>query len=178
MFIRLMTTRRFAPLFWCQFISAFNSNFLKNSLAFLVLFTPSITDPGPLFYLIGAAFIAPFFLLSGLGGETADRFDKAIVTRWVKLAEIVVGAVAVIGYWFQSIPVLVAALFTFGVLATLFGPIKYGILPDHLSSEELPSGNALVAGATFLAILLATIGGGLVARKGDDPAVFGAGLML
>src|SRR3979411_2663943 len=98
MFWSLMTTRRFAPLFWCQFFSAFNDNFLKNSLVFLILFTPSITDSGSLITLTAAVFIGPFFFLSGLGGEMADRFDKSIVAKWVKLAEIAVAAVGVVGY--------------------------------------------------------------------------------
>src|SRR5882762_3594683 len=148
MFWSLMTTRRFAPLFWCQFFSAFNDNFLKNSLVFLILFTPSITDSGSLITLTAAVFIGPFFFLSGLGGEMADRFDKSVVARRIKLAEIAVAAIAVTGYWFASVPIMFVALFMFGTIATLFGPIKYGILPDHLHPEELPASNALIEGAT------------------------------
>ena len=59
-------------------------------------------------------------------------------------------------------------MFLFGIIATLFGPIKYGILPDHLKQEELPAGNALVEGATFMAILLGTIVGGLAAKEGES----------
>src|SRR5467141_406620 len=172
MFWSLMTTRRFAPLFWCQFFSAFNDNFLKNSLVFLILFTPSITDSGSLITLTAAVFIGPFFFLSGLGGEMADRFDKAIVAQRIKFAEIAVAAVAVVGFWFHSIPILFAALFMFGVIAALFGPIKYGILPDHLKREELPAGNALVEAATFMAILLGTIVASFTARDGGSPVAF------
>src|SRR4051812_33374686 len=159
MFTSLMTTRRFAPLFWCQFFSAFNDNFLKNSLVFLILFAPAGTDTGPLIQLTAAVFIAPYFFLSGLGGEMADRFDKSIVAQHIKLVEIAVAALAVTGYWLHSIPVMFVALFLFGVIGTLFGPIKYGILPDHLAPVEVPSGNALVEGATFIAILAGTIVG-------------------
>ena len=78
----LMTSRRFAPLFWCQFFSAFNDNFLKNALVFLILFAPASTKHGEaLITLTAAVFIGPFFFLSGLGGQMADRFDKAIVAR-------------------------------------------------------------------------------------------------
>src|SRR5204862_2957837 len=122
----LMTSRRFAPLFWCQFFSAFNDNFLKNALVFLILFAPGVGNRGALITLTAAVFIGPFFFLSGLGGQLADRFDKAIVARRVKLVEIAVAAVAVTGYWFSSIPIMFAALLMFGVIATLFGPIKYG----------------------------------------------------
>ncbi|HVY58066.1 MAG TPA: acyl-[ACP]--phospholipid O-acyltransferase [Xanthobacteraceae bacterium] len=178
MFATLMTTRRFAPLFWCQFFSAFNDNFLKNSLVFLILFKLSGADSEALISLAGAIFIFPFFVLSALGGQVADRFDKSIVAERLKLAEIAVAGLAVVGFSLHSIPVLFAALFLFGVISALFGPIKYGILPDHLVEAELPAGNALVEGATFIAILVGTIVGGLAAKGGGDPASFGAMMMV
>jgi acyl-[acyl-carrier-protein]-phospholipid O-acyltransferase/long-chain-fatty-acid--[acyl-carrier-protein] ligase len=167
----LMTSRRFAPLFWCQFFSAFNDNFLKNALIFLILFRIGGPDAEAMITLAGAVFIAPFFLLSGLGGQIADRFDKALVAQRLKLTEIGATLLAASGFALQSLPTLFTALFLFGVLAALFGPIKYGILPDHLARDELPAGNALVEGATFLAILLGTIAGGLASR-GADPFIF------
>ncbi|MGB9369787.1 MAG: acyl-[ACP]--phospholipid O-acyltransferase [Xanthobacteraceae bacterium] len=174
----LMRSRRFAPLFWCQFFSAFNDNFLKNALVFLILFAPGVTSREALITLTAAVFIGPFFFLSGLGGQLADRFDKSIMARHVKLAEIAVSALGVVGFWLHSIPVMFVTLLLFGVIATLFGPIKYGILPDHLKKEELPAGNALVEGATFMAILLGTIVGGLAAKEGNHPALFGAMIMV
>jgi acyl-[acyl-carrier-protein]-phospholipid O-acyltransferase/long-chain-fatty-acid--[acyl-carrier-protein] ligase len=177
MFSHLMTTRRFAPLFWCQFFSAFNDNFLKNSLVFLILYRMTGSNSEALITLAGATLILPFFLLSALGGEIADRYDKAVVARWLKLVEIAVALFAILGFWLHSLPLLFVALFLVGVIAALFGPIKYGILPDHLAQAELPAGNALVEGATFLAILLGTIVGGLAAKDGGDPASFG-GLMM
>ncbi|HEX8663808.1 MAG TPA: acyl-[ACP]--phospholipid O-acyltransferase [Beijerinckiaceae bacterium] len=173
----LMTSRRFAPLFWCQFFSAFNDNFLKNALVFLILFKVAGSHAEALVTLAGAVFIAPFFLLSGLGGEMADRYDMAVVARRLKLAEIGAAGLSVLGFWLHSLPVLFMALFAFGVIAALFGPIKYGILPVHLRREELPAGNALVEGATFIAILIGTIAGGYAARDGGDPASFG-GLVI
>ncbi len=184
---RLMTSRRFAPLFWAQFFSAFNDNLLKNGLAFLILFAPFIGEGSRsmLLQLTAAVFIAPFFFLSGLGGQMADRFDKAIVARRIKLAEIAVATIAVSGFWLHGtkgmetagLVVLFAALFMFGVVSTLFGPVKYGILPDHLKREELPAGNALVEGATFVAILLGLIVGGLVVGPGNHPLAVGAIIM-
>ena len=129
---------------------------------------------GALVTLAAAVFIAPYFFLSALGGEIADRFDKAIVAQRIKLAEIGVAMIAVLGFALHSIPILFFALFLFGVIASLFGPIKYGILPDHLQRSELPAGNALVEGATFIAILLGTIVGGIAAKDGGDPARFAA----
>jgi acyl-[acyl-carrier-protein]-phospholipid O-acyltransferase/long-chain-fatty-acid--[acyl-carrier-protein] ligase len=168
----LLLSRRFAPLFWCQFFAAFNDNFLKTALVFLVLFRAGGADAGALITLASAIFIAPFFFLSGLAGELADRYDKARVAQWVKFVEMFVAALAVLGYVRQSLLLLFAALAGFGVLATLFGPIKYGILPDHLRREQLPAGNALIEGATFIAILAGTIVGGLASRDGGDAAIF------
>jgi len=169
----LLLSRRFAPLFWCQFFSAFNDNFLKTALVFLILFGNGGGEA--LITLASAVFIAPYFFLSALGGELADRFDKGRVARSLKLIEIGVCCVAIAGFLLHSVPVLFVALFGFGVLAALFGPLKYGILPDQLSRTELPAGNALVEGATFIAILTGTIAGGIAGKGG---AVVIAGLLL
>ena len=177
MALNLLTTRRFAPLFWCQFFSAFNDNFLKNALVFLILYRWAVPGSGSLITLAGAIFIFPFFILSALGGEVADRFDKALVARRLKFAELGVAALAIVGFWSDSPILLFAALFLIGVIAALFGPIKYGILPDHLAESELPSGNALVEGATFMAILIGTMVAGFAASDGGDPAAF-SGLMI
>ncbi|MEA2987490.1 MAG: acyl-[acyl-carrier-protein]-phospholipid O-acyltransferase [Alphaproteobacteria bacterium] len=168
----LLLTRRFAPLFWCQFFSAFSDNFLKNALVFLILFKIGGSSAESLITLAAAVFIAPYFFLSALGGEIADRYDKALIAQRLKLGEIGVSLIAVTGFALHSVPILFVALFLFGVVASLFGPIKYGILPDHLQRSELPAGNALVEGATFIAILLGTIVGGLAAKDGGDPMYF------
>jgi MFS family permease len=170
----LLLSRRFAPLFWCQFFAAFNDNFLKTALVFVILFHSSAGDAETLVTFASAVFIAPYFILSALGGEIADRYDKARVAQWLKFVEIFAAAVAVWGYTRSSLPLLFVSLFGFGVLASLFGPIKYGILPDHLKREDLPAGNALVEGATFVAILLGTIVGGLAARGEGAIAPFAA----
>ena len=169
----LLFSRRFLPLFACQFFSAFNDNFLKTALVFLILFGAA-QDSSALITLASAIFIAPFFFLSGLGGELADRHDKARVAQWLKFAEIGIALLAVAGFVTRSIPILFIALAGFGVIAALFGPIKYGILPDHLRREQLPSANALIEGATFIAILTGTITGGLTAKGGGDVVAISA----
>ena len=163
-----LVSKRFAPLFWCQFFAAFNDNFLKTSLVFLILFGTDLTasEAAALITLASAIFIAPYFILSGLGGELADRYDKARVAQWLKFAEILIALIAVAGYTRQSIPLLFVALLGFGLIAALFGPLKYGILPDHLERERLPAANALIEGATFIAILTGTIVGGIAAQGG------------
>lgn len=173
----LMISRRFAPLFWTQFLSAFNDNFLKNTLVLLILFKLAADEAASLVTLAGAIFIAPWLFLSALGGEIADRFDKALVARRLKLVEIGAAALAVAGIGLSSIPVLMAALFLFGTIAALFGPIKYGILPDHLERRELPKANAWIEAATFAAILTGTIAGGLASVEDASVLVFGPAMM-
>ena len=162
----LLASRRFAPLFLRQFFAAFNDNFVKNALVLLIL--ARMAEGGAsLVTLAGSAFIAPYFLLSAIGGEIADKYDKARVTRWLSVAEVVVASLSAAGFLFASLPTLFSALILFGVTGALFGPIKYGILPDHLTCEELPAGNALVESATFFAILAGTIAGGAALHAGD-----------
>jgi acyl-[acyl-carrier-protein]-phospholipid O-acyltransferase/long-chain-fatty-acid--[acyl-carrier-protein] ligase len=168
----LLLSKRFAPLFWCQFFAAFNDNFLKTALVFTILFHSGARNSEALITLASAVFIAPYFFLSALGGQVADRYDKARVAQRLKFIEILIAALAAWAYVRSSLPLLFTALFGFGILAALFGPIKYGILPDHLRREELPAGNALVEGATFVAILLGTIVGGLAARDSGDARLF------
>jgi acyl-[acyl-carrier-protein]-phospholipid O-acyltransferase/long-chain-fatty-acid--[acyl-carrier-protein] ligase len=173
----LLLSRRFAPLFWCQFFAAFNDNFLKTALVFVILFHSDARNAEALITFASAVFIAPYFFLSASGGELADRYDKARVAQWLKFLEIFIAGLALWGYARSSLPLLFVSLFGFGVLAALFGPIKYGILPDHLKREDLPAGNALVEGATFIAILLGTIAGGLAAR-GEGAATTFAALVM
>jgi acyl-[acyl-carrier-protein]-phospholipid O-acyltransferase/long-chain-fatty-acid--[acyl-carrier-protein] ligase len=173
----LMTSKRFAPLFWTQFLSAFNDNFLKNALVFLIPFSVAEGGAASLITLCAVIFIAPFLFLSALGGEIADKFDKALIARRLKFAEIGAASLAVAGMAMSSIPILMAALFLFGVIAAMFGPIKYGILPDHLHSRELPRANAWIEGATFAAIVLGTVAGGLIAPGAPGVLIFGP-LML
>ena len=176
MFKQLLTTRRFAPLFVAQFCSALNDNFLKNALGMLILFGFSAeavkhdaSNAPLLITLSGIIFIAPFMLLSALGGEIADKYDKARVAERIKFYEIPIACLAALGFYFHSIPILFVALAGFGIVGALFGPVKYGILPEKLSMEELSAGNALVEGATFLAILIGTIAGGVVVAEFKSP---------
>ena len=157
----LLSSRRFAPLFWSQFCSALNDNVLKNALVIMLLYGVATEEGAPLVTLAGAVFIFPFFVLSALGGELADKYVKMTVARRLKFAEIFAACFAAAGFYMHSIPLLFVALALFGIMAALFGPVKYAVLPDQLQVSELATGNALVEGATFMAILIGTIAGGL-----------------
>jgi acyl-[acyl-carrier-protein]-phospholipid O-acyltransferase/long-chain-fatty-acid--[acyl-carrier-protein] ligase len=166
--ISLLLSRRFGPLWVTQFLSAFNDNALKNALVLMLAYRPELARglPAPMLIpLAGALFILPFFLGSATAGELADAHDKAKIVRIVKLTEIAVMAIAAAAVLTESVWTLLALLFVMGIEATFFGPLKYAILPDVLRFDELLAGNALVEAGTFLAILIGTIAGMLIATS-------------
>jgi len=175
----LLRQRRFAPFFWTQFLGAGNDNIFKNALVIFVAFQAvgmTTMDPNTLVNLAGAVFIAPFMLLSATGGQLADKFEKSRLIRAIKLFEIAIMVVGLAGFWLRDLALVFAALALLGVHSTLFGPVKYAILPQHLKPDELIGGNGLVEMGTFVAILLGTIAGGLVVAAGPHGPV-AAGLL-
>ncbi|QQE88913.1 MFS transporter [Azotobacter chroococcum] len=164
--LSLLRTRRFGPLFVTQFLGAFNDNLFKNALVVLLTFQTTqwtSLSPGLLANLAAGLFILPFFLFSASAGQLADKYDKALLARWVKLLEILIVLLAGAGFWLHSLEILLASLFLLGLQSTLFGPVKYAILPQHLGEAELVGGNALIEAGTFVAILVGTLSGGLLA---------------
>ncbi len=161
----LLRERRFAPFFWTQFFGAANDNVFKNAFVVFVTFEAAASmqlDASTIVNLIGAVFIAPFMLFSASAGQLADKLEKSRLIRWIKVFEIAIMAIGAIGFWQQSVALLFTALALLGIHSTLFGPVKYAILPQHLRIEELTGGNGLVEMGTFVAILLGTIAGGLI----------------
>ena len=161
----LLQSRRFLPLFVTQFLGAFNDNAFKNAFLFLVTYgvAAEIGIEGPIFVALAAGvFILPFFLFSATAGQLADKLEKARLIRIVKFFEIVFMALAAYGYATNDMYLLMGVLFCMGAQSTFFGPLKYGILPDHLAEEQLIGANALIEAGTFLAILLGTIAGGML----------------
>jgi len=173
----LLRERRFAPFFWTQFLGAGNDNIYKNALIIFVAFEAAqmtSLDANALVNLAGAVFIAPFMLFSASAGQLADKYEKSRLIRWIKILEIVIMAIGLAGFWQRDLTLLFTALALMGVHSTLFGPVKYAILPQNLSSEELVGGNGLVEMGTFVAILLGTIAGGLlVAIHPNGPVIAG-----
>ena len=166
----LLGTRRLLPLFVAQFLGAFNDNVFKQAL--IILFTygallGTAANIGIFVNLAAGLLILPFVLFSATAGTLADKFEKARLIRIVKLGEIGTVAVAGVALYLQSVPVLLFALFLFGVQSTFFGPLKYAILPQHLAPTELVGGNGMIQMGTLVAILVGTNVGGFVAAQGD-----------
>jgi len=161
---KLLSSRRFLPLFFTQFLDAFNDNVFKNALVILITYTTAENaglNPQIMVTLAAGIYILPFFLFSAPAGQLADKWDKARLIQYVKFAELVLLGGAAIGFYLDSVLLLIILLFLMGIQSTFFGPLKYSILPDQLHQDELISGNALIGAGTFIAILIGTIMGGL-----------------
>lgn len=165
----LLGTRRFGPFFWTQTLGAFNDNVFKNALVILVSFGIAGLSQDQINLYVNLAaglFILPFFLFSATAGQLAEKHEKSRLIRWIKLAEIGIMLLGVVGLYLGHVPFLLAVLFLMGAQAAVFGPVKYSILPQALHPSELITGNAWVEAATFLAILLGTmLGGWLIAQS-------------
>lgn len=177
----LLTQRRFLPYFITQFFGAFNDNIFKNVLLLLVAFAGSGALPisSDLFINLAAGlFILPFFLFSASAGVLADKYEKSWFIRRVKLLEIAIMCIGAIGFITESYSVLLLILFLMGTQSAFFGPVKYALLPQQLKSNELVPGNALVETGTFLAILLGTLGAGMIASADNARHIAAAAVIL
>ena len=158
-----LARRHFLPLFITQFLGAFNDNVFKNALVILITFQAASCGDSPILVTVAAGlFIVPFFLFSATAGQFADKIDKARMIRLIKLGEIVIMLVGALGFFLSSVELLMVVLFAMGAQSAFFGPVKYGILPQHLGEDALMGANALIQGSTFVAILVGTIAGGLL----------------
>src|SRR6185369_3601431 len=174
---RLLGQRRFLPFFGAQALGAFNDNVYRNVLVILITFGGTISTsmkPEVLTNLAGGLFILPYLLFSGLAGQLADRFDKSRVVQAVKATEILIMALAGIGLASGNLTILMSALFMLGMHSTFFAPAKYGLLPQILQPSELIGGNAMLEMGTFLAILLGTLAGGVLAASHGTGTIVGA----
>ncbi|MDF2153595.1 MFS transporter [Vibrio sp. CAU 1672] len=177
----LLTQRKFLPYFVTQFFGAFNDNIFKNVLLLFVAFAGAGALPvsSNLFINLAAGlFILPFFLFSASAGVLADKYEKSWFIRKVKLFEIGIMLLGAVGFMTESYGILLLLLFLMGTQSAFFGPVKYALLPQQLSEEELVPGNALVEAGTFIAILLGTIGAGMIASAANAKYVAAASVVI
>jgi 1-acyl-sn-glycerol-3-phosphate acyltransferase len=165
----LLTQRRFGPFFWTQFLGAFNDNLFKTALMVALTFDAlswTTLPPAILNNLIPGLFILPYVVFSATAGQIADKVEKGRLARWVKLLEIGIMALAGIGWMTHTLWLLIAAVAGMGVHSTLFGPVKYAYLPQHLKPDELVGGNGVIEMGTFVGILLGEVMGAVLAGHG------------
>lgn len=173
----LLLSRRFLPLFVTQFLGAFNDNVFKNALVFLITYKIALEqglNAQIIVVMAGGIFILPFFLFSAIAGQLADKLEKSRLIRVIKFVEILLMGLASVGFYTEDVTYLLIALFFMGSQSAFFGPLKYGILPDHLRQDELIGGNALIETGTFLSIILGLIVGGMLVLADLGPTVISA----
>jgi 1-acyl-sn-glycerol-3-phosphate acyltransferase len=177
----LLRQRRFAPLFWTQFLGAANDNVFKFAFTLFATYHAAqwgVADGATAGFVIGAIFIIPFLLFSATSGQLADKFERSRLMRFVKDLEIAIMLIAAVGFIQHSSIVLYCCVFLMGLHSTLFGPVKYAYLPQHLKDVELTGGNGLVEMGTFVAILLGTMAGGILVKVGDSAVYWVAGACI
>lgn len=159
----LLKQRRFLPYFVVQLLGAFNDNVFRQAIIGLLGYMAIDADDKALYtQLAPAIFILPYFLFSATAGQIAEKLEKARLIRITTAMEIAIMTIAAAGFVTQNMIVLLVALFLTGVQSTLFGPVKYSILPSVLKPEELTGGNGLVEMGTSISILIGMIAGGLI----------------
>jgi 1-acyl-sn-glycerol-3-phosphate acyltransferase len=165
----LLKQRRFAPFFWTQFLGAGNDNLFKFAFTVMITYQLQVSwlPPSMAGLVIGALFILPFLLFSATAGQATDKYDKTRVIRFVKNLEIAIMALAAFGFWTGNVIVLLACVLLMGLHSTIFGPVKFAYLPQHLNERELTGGNGMVEMGTFVAILLGQVAGGLLVAIPD-----------
>ena len=172
----LLRQRRFLPFFLTQSLGAFNDNVYRQAIIGM-LFWLGVSSADKALYanLAPALFILPYFLFSALAGQIAERTEKATLIRITTAMEIAIMSLAAFGFATTNMAVLLVALFLTGVQSTLFGPVKYSMLPAVLQPRELTGGNGLVEMGTALSILLGMVAGGSVFAIAGDHGPWVAG---
>ena len=177
----LLAQRRFAPFFVTQFLGAFNDNIFRNGLIIVITFQGiALLDmnASQLANAAGALFILPFFLFSATAGQLADKYEKSMLMRRIKILEICLMLIATLAFVGHQYGLLFLVLFLMGCQSTLFGPVKYAYLPQQLGTHELIGGNALVESGTYIAIIMGLVVGGLsVALDPDNQYLLSACLL-
>ncbi len=176
----LLKTRRFLPLFLTQFLGALNDNIFKNALVIYIAYSGIVNADNSevMVTLVALIFILPFFLFSALAGQFADKCDRAKIARIVKAIEIFIMTLAVLAFYLHNVYLLYLALFLMGSQSAFFGPVKYAIIPQLMSKDEVVAANGLISGATFIAILVGTVFGGLLILVEDGILIIAALIII
>ena len=178
---KLLTQKRFAPFFFTQFLGAFNDNIFRNGLIILLTFKGIEVlglNASQIANVAGALFILPYFLFSAIAGQIADKYEKSVLIKLIKLLEIILMFTATFVLLTKNYSFLLIILFLMGFQSSLFGPVKYAYIPQKLKLNELIGGNALVESGTYIAIILGLVVGGLAVSHGKENDYLLASLLI
>ncbi|HXI70427.1 MAG TPA: MFS transporter, partial [Verrucomicrobiae bacterium] len=156
---RSESLRGFWALIVTQFQGAFSDNVVKNLVVFVAIFGTGMTLAEKNSYgeAMTMLFSLPFILFSMAGGFLADRCSKRSVMLGVKIFELCIMTLVFAGLWSWNKNLLLASVFLMGTHSAIFGPSKYGSLPELLPEKKLSWGNGLLELGTFTAIILGIV---------------------
>jgi acyl-[acyl-carrier-protein]-phospholipid O-acyltransferase / long-chain-fatty-acid--[acyl-carrier-protein] ligase len=176
---RPVDTRGFWSLIATQFQVSFSDSALKNLVIFLVIASAlPLAERDHLVFLIGVAFSVPFILFSMTGGYFADRYSKRSVAVGVKVFEIGIMLLALVGLAQGSLPVQIGAVCLMGIHSACYGPAKYGILPELLPEKRLSWGNGILEMGTMMAIITGTLAAGQLSEAFAGRQVVSGAILL
>lgn len=170
-------TKGFNALLVTQFLGAVNDNLLKQIFILQVavggVWAAQLGDGGQ--GLVTTLFAFPFLLLSGWSGQFADKHSKQKVSQWVKIAEIPIVGLAALALGLGQFALGMGALLLLGLHSTVFGPAKYGMLPELFPRDLLGRANGVINMFTNIAIIAGiVIGASLSANYPGNTAQIGA----
>src|SRR6476620_7193096 len=158
--------RGFAGLMATQFLGALNEHGLKQLIVFLLIgMGLEQAQRDSLVLQVGVLFAVPYILFSMAGGYLADRFSKRSVTIATKVLEVLVMGLAIAGLASHDLTIEFIAVFLASTQAALFGPAKYGLLPEILPNSKLSWGNGVLELGTFVGVIVGTIAAGVMADR-------------
>jgi len=163
--IKVLFNRAYFPIYISQFLGTFNDNFFRTALATFIMFGAiPLTESGRAFTasILVALFMLPFFLFSAVAGELADKYGKDVIIKLVKVSQLMVAILAIIGFLLHNVWLLLAVLFIMGVLSAVLSPAKFSVLPEILEHEDLVAGNSLIQAGTYISMLFGILCGSLI----------------
>jgi acyl-[acyl-carrier-protein]-phospholipid O-acyltransferase/long-chain-fatty-acid--[acyl-carrier-protein] ligase len=157
-------TSSFGWLNATQFLGALNDNIFKLLIIIFLIGDKGIEAANSVTTTAGAVFVVPFLLFSALAGKVSDKFSKRDIVIWVKIAEAAIMALGCVAFWVGNQTLLYGILFLMAAQSAFFAPSKYGIVPELVGKEELSKANGMLEACTYLAIIIGTALGPIMAQ--------------
>ena len=157
--VTFMCIMKWLKLFLLNFVGVLNDNFMKHCIIFVSVWwvMPEWMTQSQLIAAVSAALVLPYLLLSPYSGEIAERFEKQKIVRLMKLIEMPIVALAGVGFWIESVWIVLLAVLLMGAQSCLYSPAKYGLIRDVEGEKGVAFGSGMFEMMAFLGILIGTV---------------------
>ncbi|MCX6180776.1 MAG: MFS transporter [Bacteroidetes bacterium] len=155
-------------LFITQFLGVLNDNLLKNLICFVAIYWSAPEDKSLIIAAASATMVLPFILLSPLAGYFAQRYTKTLVIKIAKLAEIFIMLLACVGFYSNSLLVVLLCMLLMGIHSSLLSPAKYGLVNELSESGKVSLKLGIMELLSFVAVLLASTIAGFLADNAHN----------